>query len=78
MFSAAADVWRAARGVGGGLFLKCWWAYWKCVRQERNAGRGWESVCMCVCVSMMYGESAAVASRAPCVLMCRVCVWTCL
>lgn len=30
-------------GCVGGLvffFLKCWWAYWKCVRQGRNAGRG--------------------------------------
>lgn len=45
MFLAAAAVWRAAAGAGGGgPFLKCWWAYWKCVRQERNAGRGWESV----------------------------------
>lgn len=38
IFLAGAVVWRA--GGGGGLFLKCWWAYWKCVRQERNAGRG--------------------------------------
>ena len=60
---AAADVWRAG-GVGGGLFLKSWWAYWKCVRQERNAGRGWESVCVFACV--MYGECLC----SPSCLMC--------
>lgn len=49
MFLAGAVVWRAGvGGVGGGLFLKYWWAYWKCVRQERNAGRGWKCVCECV------------------------------
>lgn len=54
MFLAGAVVWRAGvGGSGGGLFLKCWWAYWKCVRQERNAGRGCVGVrlvCVCVCV----------------------------
>lgn len=54
MFLAAAVVWRAGVvvGGGGGLFLKYWWAYWKCVRQERNAGRVCMSLCIsaCVCV----------------------------
>lgn len=55
MFLAGAVVWRA--GVGGGLFLKCLWAYWKCVRQERNAGRGWKHVY----VFEMYGDRAGLA-----------------
>lgn len=70
MFLAGTVVWGAGAG-GGGLFLKCWWAYWKCVRQGKNAGRGWESACTCE----MHGDGAK-CRLAP--LKWSMCIWTCL